>query len=275
MIKYSIWDGSEKELYEYNNLLNSIFNGRKAELDYFYWKHIKNPLGKSIIVFAKLDEKIIGARALQATIHRDTYFMQPCDTVTHPDFQRKGIFSSLTKLALTQIDREITVINFPNLSSLPANLKSGWEFHQTLRPNIGLNIFKSIFLMKKIDIIEAKLKISKIEDERWRKYCEWRFISNPKDKYSYFLSKRSVIVVNENRMSYCINFLNQSSDFLDEKNIPFLCYSYISDQKFNFFEKSINTILGRGSNIVSRKSKDYLFITKKNEIELSGLMDTF
>ena len=275
MIKYYIWDGSKEELQEHNSLLNFVFKNRDRAPEYLYWKHLENPLGKSIITYAKHDGKIIGARAFQPTLYRDKYFMQPCDTVTHPDFQRMGVFSLLTKLALDQIGSNVAVMNFPNNLSLPACLNAGWEFHRRKKPNIGLNPYDSTVFNRELKIPEVKLQLSKLKNKVWKEYCEWRFISKPAAEYRYFFINKNLVIVNEYRMSYCIKISNDSCSAQIKKTIPFLCYSYNSEQKFNFIERLIHRLTKRGTHMVLLRSQDLKNISGRESIELSGLMDTF
>lgn len=276
MIKYSIWNGSKKDLDSYNDLLNIMFKSRKYETEYFYWKHLNNPLGKSIITYAKVDGKLVGARAIQPTLDDSMCFMQPCDTVTHYEYQGRGVFTQLTELALNNIEPNVGVINFPNHLSLPAYLKAGWEIHKPIKPNIGLSFFKSILKFKKISIDQAFYLLSFIGDKKLENYYKWRFFDNPCAKYTYYkVDNSGLVIVNNKRMSYKIIFDKSVKSKIHNKDIPFLCYSYYGDQKFNLIEKVIHKFLNRGSNVVFLKSDFYKSISSMREIEVSGLMDTF
>ena len=59
------------------------------------------------------------------------------DTATHPEFQRMGVFSTLTRAALEQLNDEVDfVYNTPNEKSLPGYLKMGWRTVGTMRVSI-------------------------------------------------------------------------------------------------------------------------------------------
>ncbi|MGH9196645.1 MAG: GNAT family N-acetyltransferase, partial [Acidimicrobiia bacterium] len=50
------------------------------------------------------------------------------DTATHPDFQGQGVFSRLTRAALTALEEEADLVfNTPNSKSRPGYLKLGWQ----------------------------------------------------------------------------------------------------------------------------------------------------
>lgn len=97
------------------------------------WKHLDNPFGKSPVLLAVENDKIIGVRAfLKWEFLRDGNTMKACravDTAIHPDFQGKGLFTQLTTNLIDQIKEEDIqlIYNTPNTQSMPGYLKMGWE----------------------------------------------------------------------------------------------------------------------------------------------------
>ena len=101
------------------------------DLDYLSWKHIKNIYGLSIIYYAfDINSKeIVASRALWK--HNIMYrgerqlVVQPCDTLTHPDYQRQGLFTKLTEKALSEAKSQGAsfACNFPNSNSKNGYLK--------------------------------------------------------------------------------------------------------------------------------------------------------
>src|SRR5262245_10506110 len=98
----------------------------------FRWKHLDNPFGRSCMLVAECDGRLIGLRALmrwrfvagETTIRA----ARAVDTATHPDYQGKGVFSLLTRAALEAVDGEVDLIfNTPNGKSGPGYLKMGWR----------------------------------------------------------------------------------------------------------------------------------------------------
>ena len=101
--------------------------------EYWTWKHERNPFGQSVMLLAECDSRLVGVRAFMrwrlscgdAVIEA----AKPVDTVTHPDYQRRGIFSRLTTSACDDAkDQGIRLIfNTPNQNSAPGYLKLGWR----------------------------------------------------------------------------------------------------------------------------------------------------
>ena len=99
----------------------------------FRWKHVDNPFGASPIWLAEIDGQIAGYRAfmrweLVDASGRLWRAVRAVDTATHPDFQRRGIFSRLTMHAVEEMRDEggDIVFNTPNTQSRPGYLKMGW-----------------------------------------------------------------------------------------------------------------------------------------------------
>ena len=118
------------------DLLN-LSLGHKPSLNrdaaYWTWKHEENPFGRSILLLAESDGRIVGLRAFlrwRLRINGKTIpVAKPVDSVTHPDFQRQGVFSRLTMAACEKAEQEgiAFLFNTPNKNSLPGYLKLGWK----------------------------------------------------------------------------------------------------------------------------------------------------
>src|SRR5262245_16812273 len=67
---------------------------------FWKWKHTDNPFGPSPVLLAFENEKLIGVRAFmrwQWTGNDRVYAAtRAVDTATHPDYQGRGIFRTLT-----------------------------------------------------------------------------------------------------------------------------------------------------------------------------------
>ena len=122
------------DLSEIINLLKSSLGEGlipKSEA-YYIWKHEKNPFGKSKVLLAKENGKIVGVRAFmkwqwenQST---SITAVRAVDTATDPAFQGKGIFKKLTLQAVDECKSENAgfVFNTPNTISIQGYLKMGW-----------------------------------------------------------------------------------------------------------------------------------------------------
>ncbi len=102
-------------------------------VNFWNWKHTKNPYGKSYILLAFDEDKLIGLRTFMKwewQINNKTYkCVRAVDAATHPDYRRKGLFSLLTESVLDIMKKEGVdfVFNTPNSKSLAGNLKMGWK----------------------------------------------------------------------------------------------------------------------------------------------------
>lgn len=98
----------------------------------FRWKHLENPFGESPMWVAESAGRLVGFRAMMQWRFRSATgvkrAVRAVDTATHPDFQRRGIFSALNQLAIDSLTTEGVdfVFNTPNAESLPGYLKQGW-----------------------------------------------------------------------------------------------------------------------------------------------------
>ena len=92
--------------------------------DFFRWKHLENPAGRSFMLVAELAGQIVGFRAFMRWRFQadgaELRAVRAVDTATHPDHQGKGIFSTPTLRALDELRGETDLVfNTPNAASLP------------------------------------------------------------------------------------------------------------------------------------------------------------
>jgi GNAT superfamily N-acetyltransferase len=132
LVVRSYRDDDEAEVLEL--LRGSLGGGPAGERTpaYFRWKHLENPFGRSYMIVAEHEARIIGFRALMRwrfrVGDRTIEAVRPVDTVTHPDHRGRGVFSTLTRTALDSLRGEVDVVfNTPNPDSLRGYLKMGWQ----------------------------------------------------------------------------------------------------------------------------------------------------
>jgi GNAT superfamily N-acetyltransferase len=106
--------------------------GGHRSAEFFRWKHLENPFGRSLMLVCEEGGRIIGLRAFlrwQFDVDgRPIRAVRPVDTATHPDHHGRGVFSRLTRAALEVLGEEADVVfNTPNEKSLPGYLKLGWR----------------------------------------------------------------------------------------------------------------------------------------------------
>ncbi|HEV2124503.1 MAG TPA: GNAT family N-acetyltransferase [Chloroflexota bacterium] len=110
--------------------------GGQKTTAFWRWKHVENPFGPSYALCA-IDAPtgtIAALRVLMRWTLRapDGAIRRPVravDTATHPDHQRRGLFSELTRFAIQDLANQGVpfVFNTPNRNSLPGYLKMGWQ----------------------------------------------------------------------------------------------------------------------------------------------------
>jgi GNAT superfamily N-acetyltransferase len=122
------------------DLLSATLGGGPAGArppEFFRWKHLASPFGRSYMLVAEEEGRIVGLRAFMrwrfrvgATV---VHAVRAVDTATHPDCQGKGVFSRLTLEALHDLRGQVDMVfNTPNDKSLRGYLKMGWRLVGTV-----------------------------------------------------------------------------------------------------------------------------------------------
>ena len=101
--------------------------------EFFRWKHERNPQGRSLIVLAEADGRVVGMRAYMPWPlvadgqHVDS--VQGVDLATHPDYRGAGVTSELTTRARAMLREDGTSLSLglPNEMSRSQSLKVGWR----------------------------------------------------------------------------------------------------------------------------------------------------
>jgi len=175
---------------DYNRDIQEIVLLIKKNLDsnfseeIFYWKHVKNPFGKSFGLLALDKTKIVGLRMFMRWEFLDEnsniiHAIRPVDTVTDVEYRGKGLFKKLTLQGLEEFKNSFQVIfNTPNHNSLPGYLKMGWElqpstygFQIKVSAPVGKTI--SFHLVDSIEVDNQK-KFSAVTN-RTSSYFSWRY----------------------------------------------------------------------------------------------------
>jgi GNAT superfamily N-acetyltransferase len=129
----------------------------------FSWKHLANPFGRSPMWLGELDGQLAGFRCFLRWELRDGggrryRAVRAVDTATHPDFMRRGVFSTLTTAALQAEQAAGTdlVFNTPNDSSRPGYLKLGWKEVGRLPVAVGPRHRRGFQRMRAANVAAAK-----------------------------------------------------------------------------------------------------------------------
>lgn len=150
---------------------------RSWDANYWQWKHHVNPAGESFGVVALDDNnaRCAGVRVMmQWQLSRSgEYAVQAAravDTATHPDYQRRGLFTRMTMECLQQaVDHQHQMIfNTPNNNSLPGYLKMGWALTQA--PHFYLKLVNPLRILRRASDIEHSgvYRIAHIDEPQFR-----------------------------------------------------------------------------------------------------------
>ncbi len=107
--------------------------GTHRTSEFFRWKHLENPFGKSAFLVAESEGELVGLRIFQrwrfASGEREARAVRAVDTAVHAEWRREGVFSSLTgRLAEEMAGNGVAfVFNTPNPVVRSGYLKLGWE----------------------------------------------------------------------------------------------------------------------------------------------------
>jgi predicted N-acetyltransferase YhbS len=182
-------------------------SSKKTEAVWRY-KHLENPFGRSLVLVAVENDRIIGVRALMRwkwQLGKQVFSaLRAVDTATHPEHQGKGVFKKLTLKAL-EIAKEQSdhfIFNTPNTQSLPGYLKMGWEEVDKLKIQIipvnPLNwlgnkqskvyeINNNSSDAQLAGLISKYIKLKAEENKLFTlkspQYLSWRYENNPLQKY--------------------------------------------------------------------------------------------
>lgn len=206
MLNYSIKKVEVGDFQSMVILMKNCFD-IDVNINYFKWKYIDNPAGEFIGFFAIENQtKEIGAyygvipqKMIINGIEQIIY--QSCDTMTHANHRRKGLFQLLAKHCYEYLNNhhQLFVIGFGGKQSNPGLLKFGWKqlfnFVYYFKPNLLCHFYKfrnyemNRFEKAKIENLiplfdDKKNKVfsSEIYSPRTIEYFKWR-IQNPQYKY--------------------------------------------------------------------------------------------
>lgn len=205
----------EFKLYDFGNLdeLSDIYKkcfNTFPPTNYFKWKYLDNPSGEAIAFVAIHNNKIASFYGVIPEIYvvggeRVTIY-QSMDTMTHPDYQRMGLFNKLAKITYSYIKEhhlQLNLIGFPGETSYPGFIKK-LNWHTLIELNYSFTL-KPIYNIRRLFHKKSMAEIEKIisfNDEfdlyfNDKKYIEktiskymnisianWRFTNSPVMNYS-------------------------------------------------------------------------------------------
>lgn len=241
----------------------------KKNFEVWNFKHHNNPFGKSLVLVALEDQKIIGVRAFMkwrwqmSNEKFDVY--RAVDTATHPDFRGRGIFKKLTLEAVSEgvKKRSDFIFNTPNDQSRPGYLKMGWEkvdkVAVELAPTLSLIFTKKNRVNKSntesIDLVSNLLALynkymiekGKLFTPKSVKFLKWRYLENPLQEY----------LVSYDEDFFCAVYIKTHRYF---KELRISEAIFISKEGSKKLKKFIN--------IVAANNSTYIISTAKGENNL-------
>jgi hypothetical protein len=164
-------DGDENSILELQGAIHGEVENRDEWLRRWNWKFKNNPAGGSLIWVAKSNDKVVAQYAVTLVKMKvDNQIItasQSVDTMTHPDYQGRGIFLALTQEVFKEASKKgVNIIfGFPNkLASWHDKywLKVG-VLCTMIKPLNLDNIFKQYIsnrMIRKLCILPAKLVVA-------------------------------------------------------------------------------------------------------------------
>ena len=141
----------------------------QAYKEHWYIKHYCNPLGKSWIFGAYIDDKLVGIKAYYLTKYafHDTIFniIMSCDSTVLRAYRGRGIWSELVNYAMDYLRQNVdynAVISFPNYTNTYIGFqKLGWQKVDILTNyawiNCGYNFAKCIFRHRMLQFLGSAI----------------------------------------------------------------------------------------------------------------------
>ncbi len=214
---WKLKDFEKEDFHNVQSLFKLVFKKDYLTEDFWHWRYDQNPFGGGIIKLLTDGQKLIGFYAICASElfipnYGNMNAMLSLNTMTHPDFEKKGVFPYLAREAYAAaFEKGFGLIyGFPNKNSIQSfQKKLNWitkpvdfSFEYNIEdirssqklPPLGSRVFHSAKVTNfnlKIDELwnRSKSDESYISIPRTSSYLNWRFISNPYSKYHCYLVK--------------------------------------------------------------------------------------
>jgi hypothetical protein len=208
-------------------LLRETFDQSIFTVDYLVWKHVQNPAGKSFVLIAEEDSRLVGLRIFMLWdfhINGRAYkALRPVDTAVHKDYQGKGLFKKLTLQGLDMMKGNFDFIfNTPNNNSLPGYLKMGWT---KIDSEAAFYFTPVIPLPKKTSFVEDRKLDS---SEKVTDFIKWRY-SSSRYKWATFSDHSMIIYRIEKRRFF--NLVVIVDSFFTKQNLKRNVKSICSREK--------------------------------------------
>ncbi len=241
-------------LHELADMFKACF-GVNPPQNYFEWKFLQNPAGRAVGYTAYHEGDVAGfygvipeqfmAGGAKVVIY------QSMDTMTHPNYQRQGLFTNLARTTyqhLIERDKEVFIIGFPGITSHPGFVKKlGWK-DIVLIDYMFLN--RTAFKVRNLFSKSSNLSFSKVQmfEESFNSYfsdksyqekrisrfynenfLNWRLSNNPSLRYEVAKVTEAGVVIgffvyrlDEEKRCF-VNHIDFINDELYEKYTNAIC----------------------------------------------------
>ena len=116
----------DKFIQDYIDVANAVFHGNFSRND-FHKMYLQNIYGESVIVVVYIDGTPSAARALWRNDLGGMLAYQPCNTCVLDTCRGRGIFSEMTRRAVSMLRKDAIIYNFPNVNSYHGYIRMGWK----------------------------------------------------------------------------------------------------------------------------------------------------
>ncbi|MFC2046723.1 GNAT family N-acetyltransferase [Chloroflexota bacterium] len=280
--------GDEYQIITFNN----EFNDRKMTSEHWKWKFAENPFGKAIIKLMFDGKELIAHRsAIPMVISIKGIAVSAAliaNTITHPDYRRKGISSYLAEAVYEEARRRGIkfIYNFPNPNSYPLYLKiAGWEslgqrsaWQKQLRtqPAFTMPHSTTIVQVERFDH-RANLLWDRVRQDyivvlpRWENFLNWRFTEHQTNEYFKFIIKNAAEI-----LGYLVLKIYTREDEIKGHIIDMLCINNRDIVK-SLLVYSYNYFIEKGITRISCWMPENCFCAPvlKDEGFVSEVMETY
>lgn len=165
----------ESDLTEMPAMYKACF-GLQVNESYFHWRYRENPAGPVVASCAVKNGKLCAFYGLLPEIFEidgtELKAYQSMDTMTHPEFQRMGLFNLTAKATFNFVlekERGLCLFGIPGHRALPGFVKMGWE-----HPHDFPLLFQHAKVIRKSATKDGSVIGAPTSDTDWESYFKSR-----------------------------------------------------------------------------------------------------
>ena len=282
MSEIEIKKSNFKNFQQLKKIMHACF-GISVTEQYFRWKYLDNPIGRVQAFEAREGDRVVAFYGLLPELYRvngkEVKIYQSMDTMTHPNFQKRGLFVRLAKHSYQYLlgeEKCFQLIGLPSEDSFPGFIRKLEWSHIANVPYLFLpkcNFFLSSFFKK---TKELQMSVVREMDDDIRfflankqhsqmpispylraDFFSWRVFKNPRKKFTVLKIKDKDKIVGI--CVYCIDqkhrlhidyleffrgeyfklYLNSLVDFLYKKEKVFFVYTWCTNPQIDSAYRSV------------------------------------